>query len=215
MPSLQLLNCWTCLIIKRWKYNPHERRCSSGWSVCVCVCLRARVCACAARSKTDRRSTLWASDASKRSNTHKACKNGRLGEYSLKHSLYLKVNENSWENIVCQYFVLVTDWCFINVNQRTNAKRKSLTALNLYKVVALISINLSIYTVKTMQCSFIFDHFQIYFVTYLNINVSRLSWKNLITVFFFFICFMVWQMVYLSVCLPLFLCSCSYCILCI
>ncbi len=67
-----------------------------------------------------------------------------------------------------------------------NAKRKSLTALNLYKVVALISINLSIYTVKTMQCSFIFDHFQIYFVTYLNINVSRLSWKNLITVFFFF-----------------------------
>ncbi len=50
-----------------------------------------------------------------------------------------------------------------------NAKRKSLTALNLYKVL--------------------FDHFQISFVTYLNINVSRLSWKNLITVFFFnFIC---------------------------
>ncbi len=41
MPSLQLLNCWTCLIIKRWKYNPHERCCSSGWSVCagVCVCV--------------------------------------------------------------------------------------------------------------------------------------------------------------------------------
>ncbi len=47
-----------------------------------------------------------------------------------------------------------------------NAKRKSLTALNLYKVL--------------------FDHFQISFVTYLNINVSRLSWKNLITVFFLF-----------------------------
>ncbi len=51
IPSLQLLNCWTCLIIKRWKYNPHERRCSSGWSVCacvcVCVCLRTRVCVCA------------------------------------------------------------------------------------------------------------------------------------------------------------------------
>ncbi len=53
MPSLQLLNCWTCLIIKRWKYNPQERRFSSGWSVCarVCVCvrvcLRARVCVCA------------------------------------------------------------------------------------------------------------------------------------------------------------------------
>ncbi len=92
MPSLQLLNCWTCLIIKRWKYNPQERRCSSGWSVCVC--------ACAARSKTDRQSTLWASRASKRSNTHKACKNGRLGDYSLKHSLYLKVHEKSWEKIV-------------------------------------------------------------------------------------------------------------------
>ncbi len=74
-----------------------------------------------------------------------------------------------------------------------NAKRKSLTALNLYKVVALISINLSIHVVKTMQCSFTFDHFQISFVaiTYLNINVSRHSWKNLITVFF--ICtFVLW-----------------------
>ncbi len=40
-----------------------------------------------------------------------------------------------------------------------NTKRKSLTALNLNKVIALISINLSIYTVKTMHCSFIFDHF--------------------------------------------------------
>ncbi len=70
-----------------------------------------------------------------------------------------------------------------------NAKRKSLTALNLYKVVALISINLSIHIVKTMQCSFIFDHFQISFVTYLNINVSRLSWKNLNhCVFLNFIC---------------------------
>ncbi len=72
MPSLQLLNCWTCLIIKRWKYNPHERRCSSSWSVC-------------ARSKTDKQSTLWASGASKRSNTHTICINGRLGK-----SIYLK-----------------------------------------------------------------------------------------------------------------------------
>ncbi len=46
MPSLQLLNCWTCLIMKCWKYNPHERRCSSGWSVCVCVCVCARACVC-------------------------------------------------------------------------------------------------------------------------------------------------------------------------
>ncbi len=32
-----------------------------------------------------------------------------------------------------------------------NTKTKSLTALNLNKVIALISINLSIHTVKTMQ----------------------------------------------------------------
>ncbi len=61
-----------------------------------------------------------------------------------------------------------------------NTKRKSLTALNLNKVIALISINLSIHKVKTMQCSFTFDHFQISFVaiTYLNINVSIHSWKS-------------------------------------
>ncbi len=39
------------------------------------------------------------------------------------------------------------------------AKRKSLTALNLNNVIALISINLSVHTVKTMQCSFTFDYF--------------------------------------------------------
>ncbi len=75
MPSLQLLNCWTCLIMKCCKYNPHERRCSSGWSVCacvcvcvrVCVCLRARVCVCVCVCV---RGALQASGASKRSNTH-------------------------------------------------------------------------------------------------------------------------------------------------
>ncbi len=56
-----------------------------------------------------------------------------------------------------------------------NTKRKSPTALNVNKVIAFISINLSIHTVKTMQCSFTFDQFQISFVaiTYPNINVSR------------------------------------------
>ncbi len=75
---------------------------------------------------------------------------------------------------MCQYFVLVTDWCFINVNQRTKCKdQKSLTALNLNKVIAL-SINLSIHSENS---SFTFDHFQISFVaiTYLKINVSRHS----------------------------------------
>ncbi len=40
-----------------------------------------------------------------------------------------------------------------------NAKRKSPTALNLNNVIALISINLSVHTVKTMQCAFTFDYF--------------------------------------------------------
>ncbi len=52
-----------------------------------------------------------------------------------------------------------------------NAKRKSPTDLNLNKVIALISINLSIHTVKTMQCSFTFDHFQIYFVAITSLNM--------------------------------------------
>ncbi len=72
--------------------------------VCVCACVRACVCvcACAARSKTDKQRTLLSFGASKRSNTHKTCKkNSQLKEYSLKYSLYLKVNENSWEKIVC------------------------------------------------------------------------------------------------------------------
>ncbi len=63
------------------------------------------VCACAAHSKTDKQRTLLSFGASKRSNTHKTCKkikkNSRLEEYSLKYSLYLKVNTNSWEKIVC------------------------------------------------------------------------------------------------------------------
>ncbi len=75
-----------------------------------------------------------------------------------------------------------------------NAKRKSLTALNLNKVIAL-SINLSIHIVKTMKCSFTFDHFQISFaaITYLNINVSRDAWKNvIICLFFYFFTLVLW-----------------------
>ncbi len=79
----------------------------------MCVFARACVCACVRMRgalKNRRAKYTLSFGASKRSNTHTICKNGRLGEYSLKHSLYLKVNENSWEKIVCQYFVLVTDW---------------------------------------------------------------------------------------------------------
>ncbi len=84
--------------------------------VCVCVCVRACVCACVCvcvcvRARRALKLTSkghLSFGASKQSNTHKTCKkkNSRLEEYSLKYSLYLKVNENSWEKIVCQYFVL-------------------------------------------------------------------------------------------------------------
>ncbi len=82
-----------------------------------------RVCAriCAARSKSDKQHFELRAHPNDQINT--ICKNGRLVEYSLKHILCLKVNENSWEKIVCQYLVLVTD-CFINVNQRTKRKEK-------------------------------------------------------------------------------------------
>ncbi len=143
MPSLLLLNCGTCLLIKRRKYNPRERSCSPGWNVCVCVCVRA----CAERSKTDRQITLWSSGASKRSNTHKICPNGRLREYSLKHRLCLKwARTVGRKSDVCQYIILKwqTGAWTINVNQRTKCERKSPTALNLNNVIVLISINLSI-----------------------------------------------------------------------
>ncbi len=120
MPSLQLLNCWTCLIIKRWKYNPHERRCSSGWSVCACVCVCARVCVPARRAPKQTSKVHFELRARPNDQIHtKHVKTDGLESIHLKHSLYLKVNENSWEKIVCQYFVSVTDWSFFNVNQRT------------------------------------------------------------------------------------------------
>ncbi len=135
--------------------------------VCACVCVRAR--ACAARSKTDRQITLWASGASKRSNTHTICPNGRLREYSLKHSLGHKwARTVGRKSDVCQYIILKwqTGAWTINVNQRTKCERKSPPVLNLHNVIALISINLSVHTVKTVQCSFTFDYFLDLFCNY-------------------------------------------------
>ncbi len=125
--------------------------------VCVCVC----VCVCARARRAPKQTSKVRFELRARPNDQihtQYVKTDGLESIHFKHSLYLKVNENSWEKIVCQYFVLVTDWKFFNVKEQ-NTKTKSLTALNLNKVIALISINLSIYTVKTMQCSFIFDHF--------------------------------------------------------
>ncbi len=114
--------------------------------VCVCVCVFARacVCVCAARSKTDKQSTLWVSGASKRSNTHTICKNRRLGEYSLKTVHVLKwtrtVGRKLCVNILSQWQIGASSMLI----KEQNTKTKLLTALNLNKVIALISINLSI-----------------------------------------------------------------------
>ncbi len=89
--------------------------------VCVCVCVYAH-----ARHALKLTSKLHF-ELQTRPNDQihtKHVKTAGLESIHLKHSLCLKVNENSWEKIVCQYFVLVTDWCFINVNQRTKCKEK-------------------------------------------------------------------------------------------
>ncbi len=66
------------------------------------------------------------------------------------------MDENGWEKIRDSDRLALGPSMLI---KEQNAKRKSLTALNLYDVIALISINLTIYTVKTMQCTFTFDYF--------------------------------------------------------
>ncbi len=162
MPSLQLLNCWTCLIIKRWKYNPHERRCSSGWSVCVCVFARARVCVCVRARRAPKQTSkvhfeLWARPNDQIHTKH--VKTDGLEIIHLNTVYILKwtrtVGRKLCVNILSQWQIGASSMLI----KEQNTKTKSLTALNLNKVIALISINLSIYTVKTMQCSFIFDHF--------------------------------------------------------
>ncbi len=62
---------------------------------CVCVCV------CARRTLKLTGKVHFELQTRPNDQIHKACTNGRLGEYSLKHSLCLKVNENSLEKIVC------------------------------------------------------------------------------------------------------------------
>ncbi len=57
-----------------------------------------------------------------------------------------------------------------------------------------------------LQWYFLFFLISFVTITYLNINISRPSWKNESTVYFI-------SFAYLSVFFTLFLCSCSYCIL--
>ncbi len=163
MPSLQLLNCWTCLIIKRWKYKPHERRCSSGWSMCVCLRARARVCvcACAARRAPKQTSKVhFELRARPNDQIHtQYVKTDGLESIHLNTVYILKctrtVGRKLCVNILSQWQIGASSMLI----KEQNTKTKSLTALNLNKVIALISIHLSIHTEKTTQCSFIIDHF--------------------------------------------------------
>ncbi len=133
-----------------WKYNPHERRCSSGWSVCarVCVCVFVRacvcVCACAARSKTDKQSRLH-SELRARPNDQihtKHVKTDGLESIHLNTVYILKwtrtVGKKLWVNILSQWQIGASSMLI----KEQNTKTKSLTALNLNKVIALISIHL-------------------------------------------------------------------------
>ncbi len=86
---------------------------------CVCVCVRARR---ALKLTSKIHFELRARPNDQIQTKH--VKTDGLESIHLKHSLYLQVNENSWEKIVCQYFVLLTDWSFFNVNQRTKYKDK-------------------------------------------------------------------------------------------
>ncbi len=98
--------------------------------MCVCVCLRARVCCarvCVRVRRAPKQTSKVHFELRARPNDQihtKHVKTDGLESIHLKHSLYLKVNENSWEKIVCQYFLSVTDWSFFNVNQRTKYKEK-------------------------------------------------------------------------------------------
>ncbi len=128
MPSLQLLNCWTCLIIKRWKYNPHERRCSSGWSVCACLCVFVRVCVCACvRARRDLKLTSKVHfELRARPNDQIHTKHVKTDGLEIIHlnTVYILKWTRTVGRKLCQYFVLVTDWSFFNVNQRTKYKEK-------------------------------------------------------------------------------------------
>ncbi len=91
--------------------------------VCVCVC----VCLCARARRAPKQTSKVHFELRARPNDQihtQYVKTDGLESIHLKHSLYLQVNENSWEKIVCQYFLSVTDWSFFNVNQRTKYKDK-------------------------------------------------------------------------------------------
>ncbi len=145
-------------------------------SVCVCVCV------CVPPRRALKRTSKVHFELQTRPNDQihtKHVKTAGLESIHLNTVYVLKWTRTAGRKLCVNILFWWQTGASLMLIKEQNAKRKSHTALNLNKVIAL-SINLSIHTVKTMQCSFTFDHFQIYFVaiTYLNINVSRHSWKN-------------------------------------
>ncbi len=130
--------------------------------VCVCVFARARVCVCVRARRAPKQTSKEHFEFRARPNDQihtQYVKTEGLESIHLNTVYILKwtrtVGRKLWVNILSQWQIGASSMLI----KEQNTKRKSLTALNLNKVIALISINLSIYTVKTMQCSFIFDHF--------------------------------------------------------
>ncbi len=128
-----------------------------------------------------------------------------LGECSLKQFVLSGPEQFRRKSDVCQYIVLkwpTGAWDTMLIKEE-NAKRKSLTALNLYNVIALISINLSIHAVF-IYIWFLLDLFCRLLLTWTVMLVDRHE-KTVYLISFVLLNF--------SVCFTLFLCSCSCCIL--
>ncbi len=109
MPSLQLLNCWTCMIIKRWKYNPHERRCSP------CMCVRAR-----RALKLTSKGHFWVLvRPNDQIHIKHVKKTAGLKSIHLNTVYILKWTRTVGRNL-CQYFVLKWQTASSMLNQREN-----------------------------------------------------------------------------------------------
>ncbi len=92
MPSLQLLNCWTCLIINV-ESTIHTRDAVPQAEVCVRACVCVCVCVCALRGALQNRQakyTLSFGRVQTIKYTHTICKTDGLESIHLKHSYILK-----------------------------------------------------------------------------------------------------------------------------
>ncbi len=122
---------------------------------CVCVCVCARVCVrvCARHAPKQTSKVHFELRARPNDQIHtQYVKTDGLESIHLNTVYILKwtrtVGRKLCVNILSQWQIGASSMLI----KEQNTKTKSLTALNLKKVINLISINLSIYTVKTMQC---------------------------------------------------------------